>query len=101
MLDDARFRSLIENRARHPERIAERARARQRRPLLGDAGSLFLIAADHAARGVLKAGDRALAMADRRELLERILTALEQPGVDGLLGSPDVIEDLLLLDALD
>ena len=61
MLDDARFRSLIENRARHPERIAERARARQRRPLLGDAGSLFLIAADHAARGVLKAGDRALA----------------------------------------
>ena len=100
MLDDARFRSLIENRARHPERIAERARARQRRPLLGDAGSLFLIAADHAARGVLKAGDRALAMADRRELLERVQTALDQPGVDGLLGSPDVIEDLLLLDAL-
>ena len=40
-------------------------------------------------------------MADRRDLLERILTALDQPGVDGLLGSPDVIEDLLLLDALD
>jgi hypothetical protein len=101
MLDDDRFRSLIEDRARHPERIAERARARRRRPLHGDPGTLFLIAADHAARGVLKAGDRALAMSDRRELLERILTALDQPGVDGLLGSPDVIEDLLLLDALD
>jgi hypothetical protein len=100
MLDDDRFRSLIEDRARHPERIAERARARRRRPLLGEAGTLFLIAADHAARGILKAGDRPLAMADRRDLLERILAALDQPGVDGLLGSPDVIEDLLLLDAL-
>lgn len=100
MLDDARFHSLIDARARHPERIAELARARRRRPLLGEDGKLFLIAADHAARGVLKAGDRSMAMADRRELLGRILITLEQPGVDGLLGSPDLIEDLLLLDAL-
>lgn len=100
MLDDDRFRSLIDARARHPEAIAERARARRRRPLLGETESLFLVAADHPARGIVKAGDRPLAMADRRDLLGRILTALEQPGVDGLLGSPDVIEDLLLLDAL-
>ncbi|MGH7570764.1 MAG: Cgl0159 family (beta/alpha)8-fold protein [Gemmatimonadota bacterium] len=100
MLDDDRFRSLIDARARHPERIAELAAERRRRPLLGEDGTLFLIAADHAARGVLKAGDRPLAMADRRVLLERVLTALEQPGVDGLLGSPDLIDDLLLLDAL-
>src|SRR5688572_28627977 len=101
MLDDARFRALIDTRARSPERVAELARARRRRPMLREEGTLFLVAADHPARGVLKAGDRPLAMADRRSLLERILIALADPGVDGILGSPDVVEDLLLLEALD
>ena len=100
MLDDGRFRTLIDTRARHPERVAELARARRRRPMLREEGTLFLVAADHPARGVLKAGDRPLAMADRRSLLERILIALADPGVDGILGSPDIVEDLLLLDAL-
>lgn len=99
-LSDSRFRDLLETRARHPERVAERARERRRRPVLGPKGTLFLVAADHPARGVLKAGDRPLAMADRRVMLERVIVALEQPGVDGLLGSPDLIDDLLLLDAL-
>jgi hypothetical protein len=40
-------------------------------------------------------------MADRRDLLRRLLTALEHPDVDGLLGSPDVVEELLLLGALE
>ncbi len=100
MLDDARFRSLLDTRARHPERIAELARARRRRPLLGDSGRLFIVAADHPARAVLKVGDDPRAMADRRTFLERCLVALAQPGVDGILVSPDVGEDLLLLDAL-
>jgi hypothetical protein len=33
-------------------------------------------------------------------MLERVIAALDRPGVDGLLGSPDLIDDLLLLDAL-
>ncbi len=40
-------------------------------------------------------------MADRRDLLERVCTALARPGVDGVLGTPDVVEDLLLLGVLD
>jgi DhnA family fructose-bisphosphate aldolase class Ia len=40
-------------------------------------------------------------MADREELLERLVTALSRPGVDGVLGTPDIIEDLLLLGALE
>ena len=40
-------------------------------------------------------------MARRRDLLGRLLVALAQPGVDGVLATPDVIEDLLMLDALD
>jgi hypothetical protein len=40
-------------------------------------------------------------MADRRDLLSRLLIALDRPGVDGLLGTADIVEDLLLLGALD
>ncbi len=40
-------------------------------------------------------------MADRGELLERLTVALAQPGVTGVLGTADVVEDLLLLGALD
>lgn len=40
-------------------------------------------------------------MADRGELLHRLLVALGRPGVDGLLATPDVVEELALLGALD
>jgi DhnA family fructose-bisphosphate aldolase class Ia len=40
-------------------------------------------------------------MANRQDLLERLVTALERPGVDGVLGTPDIVEDLLLLGALE
>jgi hypothetical protein len=40
-------------------------------------------------------------MASRSELLERLCTALERPGVDGVLGTPDILEDLLLLGRLE
>lgn len=62
---------------------------------------MMLIAADHPARGSLGARGKENAMADREDLLERLVTALGRPGVDGVLGTPDIIEDLLLLGALD
>jgi hypothetical protein len=37
---------------------------------------------------------------DRRTLLERLLVALDNPAVDGVIGTPDVVEELLLLDTL-
>jgi hypothetical protein len=40
-------------------------------------------------------------MADRADLLERLCVALDRPGVGGVLGTADVLEDLLLLGALD
>jgi hypothetical protein len=89
-------------RTRRPQAIAEAAAARrQRAELLGDDGKLFIIAADHPARGALRAGDEPMALADRARLLERLSLALARPGVDGVLGTADVIEDLLLLGALD
>ncbi len=100
MLDEQR-RIIDQTRALKPGAVAVAAAARRRRPWLGPAGRLMIIAADHSARGVLAAGDRPMAMANRVDLLDRIMVALDRPGVDGLLGSADIIEDLLLLGALD
>lgn len=61
----------------------------------------MLLAADHTARGIVGVGGDPAAMADRGELLARLVTALGRPGVDGVMGTPDVVEDLLLLGALD
>lgn len=97
-----RVASITEVRARRPGAIGAAAVTRVRRPSpLGPSGRLMLIAADHPARGAFAAGDRPLAMADRADLLHRVCVALERPGVDGVLAAPDVVEDLLLLGALD
>jgi hypothetical protein len=64
-------------------------------------GKLMLIAADHPARGAIAVGSEPLAMGDRASLVGRIVTALAQPGVDGILGQADILEDLAVLGALD
>lgn len=96
-----RISDLPTLRARHPEAVAEAAARRARRPLLGAGGRLMIIAADHPARGALAVGDRQLAMANRVDLLERLVLALSRPGVDGVLATADILEDLLLLGALE
>ncbi|MET9682415.1 Cgl0159 family (beta/alpha)8-fold protein [Streptomyces coeruleorubidus] len=88
-------------RARNPEAVAEAAARRVRRPLIGDSGRLMIVAADHPARGALGVGDRRLAMANRADLLERLCVALSRPGVDGVLATADILEDLLLLGVLE
>jgi hypothetical protein len=96
-----RVADLTEVRARRPEAVAEAAAARQRRPLLRDDGRLLLVAADHPGRGALGVRGEPAAMASRSDLLRRLQEALSRPGVDGVLGTADVLEDLLLLGALD
>ena len=99
---EQRLSMIVDTRSRRPQAIAEAAAAR-RRPegRLDESGHTLVIAADHPARGALGAGRAAHAMADRTELLDRLCEALSRPGVGGLLGTPDIVEDLLLLGALD
>ena len=92
---------LTQIRATKPGAVREALAARERRPLLDESGTLFLLAVDHPARGSLKVGDDPTAMADRGDLLGRIMAALERPGVDGLMASPDIVDDLALLGAID
>jgi hypothetical protein len=101
MISDHAWAELLETRATDPGAVGEAYMNRRRRGrLLADDGTLFLVAADHAARGALAVGSDPLAMANRRSLLDRLLIALSNPEVDGILATPDVIEELLLLDGL-
>jgi DhnA family fructose-bisphosphate aldolase class Ia len=95
------FAGLREARATRPAAVAEAAARRTRRPLLRADGRLMLVAADHPARGALGVRGAADAMADRNDLLRRLVTSLQRPGVDGVLGTADILEDLLLLGALE
>jgi len=96
------IRSLVSTRIQDPGAVVAAAARRTRRTsLVGESGRLMMIAADHPARGALRVGEDPLAMADRGELLRRLAIALDRPGVDGFLGTPDVVEDLLLMGALE
>jgi hypothetical protein len=93
---------LVRKRISQPYAIAEAAAARRRpESFFGEHGKLMIIAADHPARGALRAGADPFAMGNRADLLDRICTALDRPGVNGVLGTPDILEDLLLLGVLD
>ena len=100
-LSDRDFHALTEARVREPDRLRTALAQRQRRPLVGADGRMLLLAADHTSRGKLSIGSDPMAAADRRSLLDRILTGLLDSRVDGVLGSADVLEELALLGALD
>ena len=92
---------IVDIRARAPERIAQTLADRPRGTLPEGDGKLMIIACDHPARGALAAGGAPMAMASREDVLARCVTALDRPGVNGFLGTADMIEDLALLGALD
>lgn len=99
-LTDERWGDLIAARAEQPALALERLRQRRRRPLLTD-GRLFVVAADHSARGMLGVPGEPFAMADRRRTLDALMIALACDEVDGVLASADIMEDLALLGALE
>ena len=95
------FARLRDCRAFQPELIADAFAKRRRREVLRGDGRLFIVAADHPARGALSVGVDRMAMADRYQLLERLALALSHPGVDGVLATADIIDDLAVLGVLD
>lgn len=80
---------------------AHRSRGRSLAQRRSEDRGLLIIAADHPARGVLGVGDEAEVMASRSGLLRRLEVALQCPGVDGVLATSDILDDLLLLGLLE
>lgn len=100
-LGETEFARVRRIRATDPAAVARILEARPRRPLLTGNGRMFIVAADHPARGALGVRADPMAMASRYELLQRLAIALSRPGVDGVLGTPDILEDLAILGVLD
>jgi DhnA family fructose-bisphosphate aldolase class Ia len=95
------FTALRATRATQPEAIAQALASRSRRSIESTDGRLMIVAADHPGRAAMGVGSDAMAMANREVLLERLARALENPGVDGVLATPDIIDDLALLGLLN
>lgn len=95
------FAKVRDTRASNPGALAQIYKKRKHRELIKGDGRLFIIAADHPARNALAVRDNPRAMENRYDLLYRLATALSRPGVDGVLGTPDIIDDLALLGCLD
>ncbi|HUG07367.1 MAG TPA: deoxyribose-phosphate aldolase [Acidimicrobiia bacterium] len=101
ILDDGRYEWLLRTRAERPGALDEAAASRSRRAVTAGDGRLLIVAFDHPARRIMGVGSDGMAMAHRRDALDRCIRALRRPGVDGLLATPDLAEDLLLLGELD
>ncbi len=91
------FDSITDVRVDAPEVVEEEARARARRQSLTTDGRLVILAADHPARGVAGVGDDPIAMGNRWGLLARILRVVTTPEIDGVMATPDVIEELFIV----
>lgn len=97
----ADYAAITELRASDPGAIARAWQQRRGRPAIRGNGRLMIAAADHPARGALAVGSRPTAMNSRIDLLDRLRAALANPGVDGVLATADILDDLLLLGALE
>lgn len=94
------FDRITDIRVYSPDVIERQAKARKRRPRITTDGTLTILAADHPGRGVTQLGDDPFKMGDRREYLGRILRVLMATDFDGFMSTPDMIEDLLIVDYL-
>jgi DhnA family fructose-bisphosphate aldolase class Ia len=94
------YRAITDVRVRQPGFAEAEAARRRRRRVPAPDGRLIILAADHPGRANLRIQDDPTAMGDRQEYLARILRVLSHPGIDGVMSTPDVVEDLLVLAGL-
>ena len=94
------FEAITDVRVKDPDIILREAEQRKRREKLTYDGRLLILACDHPARRVTDVGDDPIGMGDRMDYLGRIIRVLIHPEVDGVMGTPDIIEDLFIVSAL-
>lgn len=100
-LDHSRYQALQMARINEPKSLQLALANRARRTVAGKDGKLLLLAADHTARGIIAAGGNSTAIADRYLLLDKLIRGLSIAGVDGVMASADILEELAWLGALE
>jgi DhnA family fructose-bisphosphate aldolase class Ia len=94
------YRRITDIRIGKPGLPMKLAKTRVKRLRISKDGKLTLLAADHTARMVTTIRNEKLRMGNRKELLSRILRVLACSPFDGLLGTPDIMDRLLILEHL-
>ena len=94
------FDRLSRARLTRRDAIRQAAEARVLRDEIAPDGKLLILAADHPARYVTNVGNDPVKMGDRLEYLARIVRVLASPLVDGIMATPDIIDELFLIDFL-
>ncbi|MGO9643287.1 MAG: hypothetical protein ACLPY5_00920 [Candidatus Bathyarchaeia archaeon] len=94
------FNLITEVRVGDPKIIDKAAQRRRRREKLTVDGKLAVLACDHPGRFVTKYGNEPTRMGNRHEYLGRILRVVTSPEFDGVMGTTDILEDLLIVDQL-
>jgi DhnA family fructose-bisphosphate aldolase class Ia len=94
------FDQITDVRVDEPELVLAEATNRRRRPRLTVDGKLVILATDHPGRRVTGIPGDPLGMSDRHSYLARALRVLTTPGCDGIMGTTDFMEDVLIVNAL-
>ena len=94
------FEAITDVRVDRPEIILAEARKRRKRQRLTLDGKLVILATDHPGRRVTELGTAPLVMGNRHSYLARALRVLTTPGCDGIMGTTDFMEDLLIVNVL-
>ena len=95
------FDMITDVRVNTPDVVKNEATARKKREYItGKDGKLTILALDHPARMVIKSGDEPLIMGDRLSYLSRALRVITSPEFDGFMGTPDIIEDMFIINYL-
>lgn len=92
------FRKINEIKAFHPELIEKEAYMREKPGFPND--KLVFAAADHNARMINEYKGNPIGLSNRREYLTRLVRMLQSSKVDGVEATPDIIEDLLLVNRI-
>jgi hypothetical protein len=91
------FGEITDVRVDRKKIILTETKERIRRKKLTNDGKLTTLAAHHPARMLTQVGDNPIAMGNRHELLGRILRVITDEEFDGVMGTPDIIEELFIV----
>lgn len=94
------FQKITDIRINNPDFIVDWSNRRVKSKQFTRNGKLNIVAADHPARGSVSVGEKPFEMANRHELLSRLVDVLHSEWVDGILGSMDILEELIILHGL-
>lgn len=99
MISDREISDIILSMRLQDPDLPRRMAQKRQKPSAAIPHALVLVAADHPARRTVAAGSNAWAMANRPDLLRRLARVLMQPYVDGALVTPDIMDELWMLQA--